>query len=89
MCVTTTSMSKTWSTARSRKLTNSSPADEINGTFDWVYEEEFSLRDGFRWSPDGKSIAYWQLDTRAFRSFRWSTTPTACIRGSPTSSIPR
>lgn len=35
----------------------------INGTFDWVYEEEFSCRDGFRWSPDGKSIAYWQSDT--------------------------
>ncbi|HZE70960.1 MAG TPA: S9 family peptidase [Pyrinomonadaceae bacterium] len=35
----------------------------INGTFDWVYEEELDLRDGWRWSPDGKSIAYWQLDT--------------------------
>ncbi len=35
----------------------------INGTFDWVYEEELSCRDGFRWSPDGKNIAYWQSDT--------------------------
>ena len=35
----------------------------VNGTFDWVYEEEFSCRDGFRWSPDGKYIAYWQSDT--------------------------
>ncbi|MGL6196958.1 MAG: DPP IV N-terminal domain-containing protein, partial [Thermoguttaceae bacterium] len=35
----------------------------INGTFDWVYEEELDLRDGFRWSPDGKKIAFWQLDT--------------------------
>ncbi|MCJ7682641.1 MAG: S9 family peptidase, partial [Candidatus Aminicenantes bacterium] len=35
----------------------------INGTFDWVYEEEFGLRDGFRWSPDGRHIAYWQLDS--------------------------
>lgn len=34
----------------------------INGTFDWVYEEEFDCRDGFRWSPDSKQIAYWQLD---------------------------
>ena len=41
----------------------------INGTFDWVYEEEFSLRDGFRWSPDGESIAYWQLDTKGVRDF--------------------
>ncbi|MFX9050363.1 DPP IV N-terminal domain-containing protein, partial [Acinetobacter baumannii] len=30
----------------------------INGTFDWAYEEEFFCRDGFRWSPDGKRIAY-------------------------------
>ena len=35
----------------------------VNGTFDWVYEEEFSCRDGFRWSPDSKFIAYWQSDT--------------------------
>lgn len=34
----------------------------INGTFDWVYEEEFDCRDGFRWSPDGKQIAFWRLD---------------------------
>lgn len=30
----------------------------INGTFDWVYEEELAARDGFRWSPDGKSISF-------------------------------
>ncbi len=35
----------------------------INGTSDWVYEEEFGLRDGFRWSPDSNSIAYWQFNT--------------------------
>jgi dipeptidyl-peptidase-4 len=41
----------------------------INGTFDWVYEEEFDCRDGFRWSPDGKSIAYWQIDATKIRNF--------------------
>jgi dipeptidyl-peptidase-4 len=41
----------------------------INGTFDWVYEEEFSCRDGFRWSPDGKQIAYWQVDAAGTRDF--------------------
>ena len=46
--------------------TNDSP-DIINGTFDWVYEEEFFLRDGFRWSPDGRFIAYWQLNTEGVR----------------------
>jgi dipeptidyl-peptidase 4 len=41
----------------------------INGTFDWVYEEELGLRDGFRWSPNGRRIAYWQLDTTGVREF--------------------
>ncbi len=44
------------------RLTNDGSATIINGTFDWVYEEEFDLRNGFRWSPDSKKIAYWQLD---------------------------
>ena len=41
----------------------------INGTFDWVYEEELNMRDGFRWSPDGTRIAYWQLDATGVRDF--------------------
>jgi len=41
----------------------------INGTFDWVYEEEFGLRDGFRWSPDGQSIAFWQIDSSGVKEF--------------------
>lgn len=41
----------------------------INGTFDWVYEEEFGCRDGFRWSEDSKNIAYWQIDARNIRNF--------------------
>lgn len=41
----------------------------INGTFDWAYEEEFGCRDGFRWSPDSKSIAYWQIDASKIRNF--------------------
>ena len=46
-----------------RPLTTSGGERFINGTFDWVYEEEFLLTDGFCWSPDGRSIAFWQLDT--------------------------
>ena len=42
----------------------------INGTFDWVYEEELDLRDGWRWSPDGQRIAYWQLNTDRVRELR-------------------
>jgi dipeptidyl-peptidase 4 len=50
-------------------LTSDGSPTKINGTFDWVYEEEFSLRDGFRWSPDGESIAYWQTDTSGMKEF--------------------
>jgi dipeptidyl-peptidase-4 len=41
----------------------------INGTFDWAYEEEFDCRDGFRWSPDSKSIAFWQIDANQIRDY--------------------
>ena len=44
------------------QLTTDGSTDIINGTTDWVTEEEFELRDAFRWSPDSKSIAYWQFD---------------------------
>ncbi len=50
-------------------LTTDGSPTTINGTFDWVYEEELSLRDGFRWSPDGKRVAYWQLDASGVRDF--------------------
>ncbi len=52
-----------------RQLTFSDSDDVINGTTDWVYEEELGLRDAFQWSPDGKSIAYWQLNTEAVPKF--------------------
>ena len=50
-------------------LTNDGSVTTINGTFDWVYEEELFMRDGFRWSPDGTRIAYWQLDAAGVRDF--------------------
>jgi dipeptidyl-peptidase-4 len=51
-------------------ITTGGTATQINGTFDWVYEEELDLRDGFRWSPDGRSIAYWQIDSSGVRGFQ-------------------
>jgi dipeptidyl-peptidase-4 len=50
-------------------ITTDGSRTTINGTFDWVYEEELDLRDGWRWSPDGASIAYWQLDATGVRDF--------------------
>jgi dipeptidyl-peptidase-4 len=57
------------STHKITQLTNDGSFTTINGTFDWVYEEELDLRDGFRWSPDSKSIAYWQLDASGVKDF--------------------
>ena len=45
-----------------RQLTNDGSETIINGTSDWVNEEELGLRDGYRWSPDSHRIAYWQFD---------------------------
>jgi dipeptidyl-peptidase-4 len=41
----------------------------INGTSDWVYEEELGLRDAFQWSPDGRRIAYFQFDQSGVPEF--------------------
>jgi len=51
------------------RLTADGSEKIVNGTSDWVYEEEFDLRDGFRWSPDGTHIAYWQFDTTPVKTF--------------------
>ena len=56
-------------TGKNMQITKDGGANIINGTFDWVYEEELDDRDGFRWSPDGKYIAYWQSDTKNIGTF--------------------
>jgi dipeptidyl-peptidase-4 len=56
-------------TGATKALTTDGTETLINGTFDWAYEEEFACRDGFRWSPDGKSIAYWQLDAGKIKKY--------------------
>ena len=52
-----------------RLTTSGSEGGIINGTSDWVYEEEFGLRDGWAWSPDGRHLAFLQLDETATREF--------------------
>lgn len=51
------------------RLTHDGSPTVINGTSDWVYEEEFKARDCFRWSPDGSRIAYLQFDVSGVRDF--------------------
>lgn len=52
-----------------RQLTQKGNRKWIFGTFDWAYEEEFFCRDGFRWSPDSKKIAFWHIDARNTRDY--------------------
>ena len=58
------------SDSRVTQLTTDGTQYLVNGTFDWVYEEELFCRDGFRWSPDGKQVAYWQLDSSGVKEFK-------------------
>ncbi|WP_395745645.1 S9 family peptidase [Prosthecobacter sp.] len=50
-------------------LTADGSATIINGSSDWVNEEELGLRDGFRWSPDGTRLLLWQFDTKDVKRF--------------------
>lgn len=46
----------------------------INGTTDWVYEEEFGFVIGFYWSPDSKKLAYYRFDESEVKEYnlqRW------------------
>jgi dipeptidyl-peptidase-4 len=52
-----------------KQLTVDGSPSIINGTSDWVYEEEFRLADGFEWSPDGRRIAYFQFDQSGVPEF--------------------
>ena len=56
-------------TGERRQLTFDGSEVFINGNFDWVYEEELSCYDDWRWSPDGKKIAYWHSDTGGTGTF--------------------
>ena len=50
-------------------LTADGSKTRINGTSDWVNEEELDLRNCFRWSPDGKHVLFWQFDTTGVAEF--------------------
>ncbi len=45
----------------------------INGSADWVYEEEFSMAQAFKWSPNGKKIAFLRFDESEVPEFNMQT----------------
>ncbi len=52
------------------QVTNDGKQNEIiNGTTDWVYEEEFSITKGFEWSYDSKKIAFLRFDESQVKEF--------------------
>ncbi|MDD5398174.1 MAG: S9 family peptidase [Dehalococcoidia bacterium] len=51
------------------QLTTQGTQDLLVGQADWVYGEEFSIDTGFIWSPDGRHIAYYQMDQSAVPIF--------------------
>ena len=53
-----------------KRLTKDGKRNEvINGTTDWVYEEEFSLTKGYAWSPDSKYISFLKFNESNVREF--------------------
>jgi dipeptidyl-peptidase-4 len=52
-----------------RALTTDGSDTRINAAGDWVYEEELNLRQAFRWSPDGRRVAFWQFDETGVERF--------------------
>lgn len=42
----------------------------INGTTDWVYEEEFAITKAYGWSPDSKYLAFLKFDEREVPEFQ-------------------
>jgi len=41
----------------------------INGSPDWVYEEEFSFTKAYCWSPDGSKLAFYRFDESKVKEY--------------------
>ena len=61
---------KDLSTGKITQITKDGSKNKIiNGTTDWVYEEEFAITKGYDWSPDSKSIAFLKFDESGVKEF--------------------
>ncbi|MDA9881173.1 S9 family peptidase [Crocinitomicaceae bacterium] len=57
-------------TGKIKQLTKDGATNKvINGTTDWVYEEEFAITKAYDWSPDSKYIAFLRFDESNVRDF--------------------
>lgn len=55
---------------KTRKMTLDGKSNKvINGTTDWVYEEEFGITKAYDWSPDSKKIAYLKFNEKKVKEF--------------------
>jgi len=65
---------KTIASGKVEKLTLDGKRNKIiNGTTDWVYEEEFSITKAYGWSPDSKYIAYLRFDEKKVPEYSMDT----------------
>jgi dipeptidyl aminopeptidase/acylaminoacyl peptidase len=59
-------------TTEAKAITKDNQEDLLNGILDWVYQEEIYGRGNFKafwWSPDGKKIAFLQLNEKPVDRF--------------------
>ena len=54
---------------RQKKITTTGSETTLNGHFGWLYEEELTGYDAYRWSPNSESIAYWEEDESMVQHF--------------------
>jgi dipeptidyl-peptidase-4 len=52
-----------------RRLTSGGSEILLHGEVDWVYEEEFDVRHGYHWSPDGRFIAFLEMDEQSVPTY--------------------
>ena len=61
---------KELASGKSTKLTEGGKRNKIiNGTSDWVYEEEFGITKAYAWSPDSKWISFLRFNEKEVKEF--------------------